>query len=129
MMPDDVTDNDMLCERLVNGLDNELQELLEQGMVNGYRWSSILCPMIWTSLLCTTHSRVLTMYKNWQLEDVRARMRDYMSRMEVHTPLQLIGWSRGHQYALRDNGRNAEDTVRRDLGCFTTYAYLKDYIQ
>ena len=129
MVAEDATDNDRRCDRLVTELDRELRRLSERGMERGYTWSPILCPVIWTSLLCTTNARVLAVYRGWQLEEVRAAMRDFMGQCEVHTPLQLIGWLRRNGNEIRPRTEGTRADVQRDLHSLTKYGYLKDYLQ
>jgi hypothetical protein len=129
MVPQAVTDNDEQCERLVATLESELRRLSMSGMENWYLWSRILYLVIWVSLLCTTNARVLTVYRSWQLDDVRAKLREYLSRHEAHTPLQLIGWLRSQEVSIQTRASSSRETVHRELRGLMKYAYLCDYIQ
>ena len=129
MIAEDATDNDRRCDRLATDLEREMRRLSDHGMERGYTWSPILCPVIWTSLLRTTNARVLTVYRSWHLDEVRAAIRDFMSQYEVHTPLQLIGWLRLNEGEIRPRVGGTRAAVQRDLQSLTKYGYLKDYLQ
>jgi hypothetical protein len=44
----DHSDNDGACNRLMGVIKGELERLAAEGMHNGYTWSSVVNPLIWT---------------------------------------------------------------------------------
>ena len=86
------SDNDGACNRLIGVIKREMERLAADGMQEGYNWSAIVSPFTWTSMVCTTTPNALAFVRTWCLLEVRREFQHALSRLDVRTPMQLIGW-------------------------------------
>ncbi|MFM7984532.1 MAG: hypothetical protein ACKPKO_34920, partial [Candidatus Fonsibacter sp.] len=98
---------DGLCDAsgyaaLISTLDREMARLASEGMDEGYRWSLVVGPFIWTSLAGSSNARVTAVIRLWRLGAVRHRFQDSLDRWDVRSPLQFLGWLR--EFTQGDSG-------------------------
>jgi hypothetical protein len=98
-------------------------------MSDGCTWSPILGRFVWTSMVCTTTPTVLANARRWGLEGVRREFLEYMSRTEIRTPVQLIGWLRSTAADMASKRMIPRERVSQDVALLTKYAHLADYVQ
>ena len=110
-------------------MQGELRRLSGNVVPNGYRWSQIWCPFIWTSLDMHTEYQVRPGYQMWELDTIRIRFGEEMSRRNVNTPMQLRGWLKAASTDIGASSRRPADEVEREIGMLKDYDYLQAYLQ